>query len=102
MRDDQQEAECLTADPDGQPCFICRPVTIQRESVEDALENDRCGICLSVEHFREDCPPGPNTVTPAEMASDVCAGCAFAGIKKRCVDCDYEQFRQPASSEGPA
>lgn len=29
---------------------------IVRESIEDALENDRCGICLSVDHFREDCP----------------------------------------------
>lgn len=28
---------------------------IQRESIEDALENDRCGICGSVDHFREDC-----------------------------------------------
>lgn len=27
---------------------------IERESIEDALENDRCGICGSVEHFRED------------------------------------------------
>lgn len=29
---------------------------IVRESLEDALENDRCGICFSVDHFREDCP----------------------------------------------
>lgn len=29
---------------------------IQRETIEDALENDRCGICHSVDHFREDCP----------------------------------------------
>lgn len=36
------------SDPPGRP--------IQRETVEEALENDRCGICLSVDHFREDCP----------------------------------------------
>ena len=28
---------------------------IERESIEEALENDRCGICGSVDHFREDC-----------------------------------------------
>lgn len=27
----------------------------ERESIEDALENDRCGICKSTAHFREDC-----------------------------------------------
>lgn len=27
-----------------------------RETLAEALENDRCGICLSVDHFREDCP----------------------------------------------
>lgn len=30
--------------------------SIQRETVEEALENDRCGICGSVDHFREDHP----------------------------------------------
>jgi hypothetical protein len=30
-------------------------VKIERESLADALENDRCGICGSVDHFREDC-----------------------------------------------
>lgn len=34
---------------------------IVRETVEDALENDRCGICLSVDHFREDCPMDKHT-----------------------------------------
>lgn len=29
---------------------------IERETVADALENDRCGRCGSVDHFREDCP----------------------------------------------
>ena len=28
--------------------------SIRRETIEEALENDRCGICSSVEHFRED------------------------------------------------
>ena len=30
--------------------------TPKRETVEEALESDRCGECGSVEHFREDCP----------------------------------------------
>ena len=29
---------------------------LERLSIADALENDRCGICGSEEHFREDCP----------------------------------------------
>lgn len=29
---------------------------IQRETVEQALENDRCGVCLSADHFTEDHP----------------------------------------------
>lgn len=28
---------------------------IERETIEDAMESDRCGICGSVQHFREDC-----------------------------------------------
>jgi hypothetical protein len=31
-----------------------------RETVADALENDRCGRCGSVEHFVEDCPVQPD------------------------------------------
>jgi hypothetical protein len=36
---------------------------IERESIEDARENDRCGSCGSVDHFREDCP-SPRVVVP--------------------------------------
>lgn len=32
------------------------PQQIERESVEDARENDRCGDCGSPAHFVEDCP----------------------------------------------
>lgn len=36
------------------PEDVLVPPTIQRETIENALENDRCGICGSVDHFRED------------------------------------------------
>lgn len=32
------------------------PKQVERESVVDALENDRCGACGSPAHFVEDCP----------------------------------------------
>lgn len=39
----------------SQDCWTGCRRRIERLSIEDALENDRCGICLSVDHFREDC-----------------------------------------------
>jgi hypothetical protein len=50
--------------------YSCPASRIQRESVEDALENDRCGICGSVEHFREDCP----AVSPGGQSTGQCEG----------------------------
>lgn len=47
------------------------PPTIQRESIEDALENDRCGICGSVDHFRED-HPAAATHAQAHAQADKC------------------------------
>lgn len=41
--------------PTQEGLTLLRSSTIQRESIADALENDRCGRCLSVDHFREDC-----------------------------------------------
>jgi hypothetical protein len=39
---------------------------IQRETLREALENDRCGICGSVQHFREDCPVVYPATVPME------------------------------------
>lgn len=73
----EQTGQCFTCErprcPECKLCAICagdghdegcsrqgdeytpeQRAAIERESIEDALENDRCGICGSVEHFRED------------------------------------------------
>jgi hypothetical protein len=42
------------------------PPGFVRETLEEALENDRCGICLSTAHFREQCPQA--TPVPPEVA----------------------------------
>jgi hypothetical protein len=49
---------------------------IARASVEDALENDRCGICGSIQHFREDHPADAPTAVETvcrvrELADDI-------------------------------
>ncbi len=98
----QDERACITAAPDGRPCSICRPVTIQRESVEDALENDRCGICLSVDHFREDCPRA------AAAAGQTGAG-EEADERRRSLPDEWEQMcggswddEHAAKDQGPS
>lgn len=48
--------ECEQADNVFAGATITYNGPIRRVSVEDELENDRCGICGSVDHFREDCP----------------------------------------------
>jgi hypothetical protein len=51
-----QAAARLTGFAVGLSASVPPAQVIERETVADALENDRCGICLSVDHFREDCP----------------------------------------------
>jgi hypothetical protein len=55
--DDTCTVDCGACKGAGRP-------TIRRESIEDALENDRCGLCGSVDHFREDCPDSMTAAVP--------------------------------------
>lgn len=47
---------CTACDCVKPPMRVEQGAPIKRESIAEALENDRCGICGSVDHFREDCP----------------------------------------------
>jgi hypothetical protein len=45
------------------------PPGFVRETLDEALENDRCGICLSVDHFREQCPQADAAMANLATAS---------------------------------
>ncbi len=48
-----RRSNAATPRPSGR---VYRRKPIRRQSIEEALENDRWGICGSEDHFREDHP----------------------------------------------